>query len=139
MSVLVNAPEELRTAFTPVRTDRLLLRAVCPGDVDAVFAIHGDPRVIGFGGLTRQLFCERQVLNMYYRFEPAAWGYGYATEMATAALALARSWMPELPVIVRTRPGNEAAQAVAQKLHLARAPNLDDHLLTYVSDWDLPR
>jgi ribosomal-protein-alanine N-acetyltransferase len=176
----VSKPEELRAAFTPVWTDRLLLRAVCLGDVDAAFAIHGDPRtyrfhpsgvarsreqsaaqvagwqrewrevgfgfwavsiaanprVIGFGGLTRQTFRERPVLNTYYRFEPAAWGRGYATEMAGTALALARRLLPELPVIVRTRPGNRAAQAVAEKLGLARAPQLEDHMLSYVSHWD---
>jgi ribosomal-protein-alanine N-acetyltransferase len=178
----VSTPEELRAAFTRVRTDRLLLRAICVGDVDAAFAIHGDPRtyrfhpsgvarsreesaaqlagwqrewrevgfgfwavsvaddprVIGFGGLTRQTFRERPVLNAYYRFDPSAWRHGYATEMASAALALARRLLPELPVMVRTRPGNRAAQAVAEKLGLARAPQLDDHMLSYVSYWDRP-
>jgi RimJ/RimL family protein N-acetyltransferase len=175
------APPELRAAFTPVHTDRLLLRAVSDGDVDASFAIHGDPatyrfhpggvtrtraqaaaqlagwqrewrelgfgfwavslaaedRVIGFGGLTRRVFRERPVLNTYYRFAPSAWGHGYATEMARTALELARRLLPELPVIVRTRPGNLAAQAVAEKLGLRRAPDLEDHMWTYVSRWEV--
>jgi [ribosomal protein S5]-alanine N-acetyltransferase len=175
----VPTPEELRVAFTPVQTGRLLLRAVSESDVEAVFAIHGDPetyrfhpsgvarsrkesatqlagwqrewlevgfgfwavrvtsdpRVIGFGGLTKRVFQERPVLNTYYRFEPAAWGHGYATEMASAALMLAGRLMPELPVIVRTRPENKAAQAVARNLGLTRAPQLDDHMLTFVSQW----
>lgn len=176
----VTTPDELRGAFTPVRTDRLLLRAVGPQDVDAVFAIHGnpetyrfhpggvirsreesaaqlagwrrewhevgfgfwavavatDPRVVGFGGLTRRTFHDRPVLNTYYRFDPSAWGRGYATEMATAAAALAWELLRDLPMIVRTRPGNLAAQAIAKKLGLVRAVDLDDHLLTYVSHWD---
>ena len=176
----MRTPDELRAAFTPVRTARLLLRAVSPGDVDAVFAIHGnretyrfhpdgvarsreesaaqlagwqrewrevgfgfwaitvatDPRVVGFGGLTRRTFRERSVLNTYYRFDPSAWGHGYATEMAAAAAALARELLPDFPMIVRTRAGNLAAQAVAQKLGLVRAVELDDHLLTYVSRWN---
>jgi RimJ/RimL family protein N-acetyltransferase len=175
-------PEELRAAFTPVRTGRLLLRAVCADDVDAAFAIHGnpltyrshpsgvarsreesaaqvagwerewqdvgfgfwavsvagDPRVIGFGGLTKRAFRERLVLNTYYRFDPCAWGHGYATEMASAALGLAGRLLPEFPVIIRTRPQNRAAQAVAEKLGLVHAPDLDDHMLTYVSRWTRP-
>lgn len=130
----VVTPGQLRAAFTPVHTSRLLLRAVAENHVDALFAIHGDPAtyrfhpggvtrsraqaaarvagwqrewtdlgfgvwavsraaeepVIGFGGLTRQVFRRRPVLNTYYRFDPSAWGRGYATEMAGAALGLAQ-------------------------------------------------
>ena len=176
----VVTPLQLRAAFTPVHTDRLVLRAVSDSDVDASFAIHGDPatyrfhpggvsrsraqaaaqladwqrewtelgfgfwavslaaseQVIGFGGLTRRIFRERPVLNIYYRFAPSAWGHGYATEMADAALGLTRRLLPDMPVIVRTRPANVAARAVAEKVGLTRAPELDDHMLTYVSEWD---
>lgn len=97
-----------------------------------------DPQVVGFGGVTMRTFRKRPVLNTYYRFDPSAWGKGYATEMAGAALALAKRLLPELPVIVRTRPGNRAARSVAENLGLARAPDLDDHLLTYVSQWNIP-
>jgi RimJ/RimL family protein N-acetyltransferase len=177
----VVTPLQLRAAFTPVHTNRLLLRAVSDSDVDAWFAIHGDPatyrfhpsgvtrsraeaaaqladsqrewtelgfgfwavnraaeeRVIGFGGLTRRMFRERPVLNTYYRFAPSAWGHGYATEMAGAALGLAQRLLPDMPVIVRTRPANVAARAVAEKLGLTRSPALEDHMLTYVSQWDV--
>jgi [ribosomal protein S5]-alanine N-acetyltransferase len=176
----VTTPLQLRAAFTPVYTDRLLLRAVSESDVDASFVIHGDPatyrfhpsgvtrsreqsaaqlvgwqrewmepgfgfwavsltdeeRVIGFGGLTRRPFRERPVLNTYYRFAPSAWGHGYATEMVGAALGLAKRLLAELPVIVRTRSANLAARSVAEKVGLQRAPELDDHMLTYVSHWD---
>lgn len=176
----VNSTDDLRAAFTPVQTDRLLLRAPSQRDVDAAFAIHGnpetyrfhpsgltrsreesaaqlekwlrewrevgfgfwavsvesDPRVIGFGGLAKRTFQKRPVLNTYYRFEPSAWGRGFATEMVSAAMGLARRLLPELPVIVRTRPGNRPAQAVAEKAGLVRAPHLDDHMLTYVSQWN---
>lgn len=175
----MTTPPELRAAFARVETERLLLAAVTPDDVDACFAIHGnpetyrfhpdgvthsrersvaqvegwvhewqelglgfwavrlrsDPHVIGFGGLSMRAFHDRQVLNTYYRFEPAAWGNGYATEMATAAAELAHRFLPDIPVIVRTRPGNAAAEAVATKIGLVHAPSLDDHLLTYVSHW----
>lgn len=89
--------------------------------------------------MTRRTFRKRSVLNTYYRLDPSAWGHGYATEMAAAAAALARKLLPELPMIVRTRPGNRAAQAVAGKVGLVRAVELDDHLLTFVSHWNGPR
>lgn len=101
-------------------------------------SVAPDPRVVGFGGVTRRVFRDRPVLNTYYRFDPSAWGHGYATEMAAAAAGLARRLLPELPMVVRTRPGNRAAQAVAEKLGLARAVDLDDHLLTYVGRWNVP-
>jgi [ribosomal protein S5]-alanine N-acetyltransferase len=176
----VRTVEELRSALTPVHTERLLVRAVLAEDANASFAIHGDPetyrfhpsgvarsleetvaqltawidewrevgvgfwavsvrgdpRVIGFGGLTKRTFRGRAVLNAYYRFTPSAWGHGYATEMARAAHGLAQTFLPELPVVVRTRPENRAARAVAEKLGMVRAPELDDHMLTYVSGWD---
>jgi RimJ/RimL family protein N-acetyltransferase len=83
------------------------------------------------------VFRKRPVLNTYYRFAPSAWGHGYATEMAGAALGLAQRLLPDMPVIVRTRPANVAARAVAEKLGLMRAPELDDHMLTYVSHWEV--
>lgn len=98
-------------------------------------SVADDPRVIGFGGLTNRTFRQRPVLNAYYRFDPSAWGNGYATEMTSAAAGLARNLMPDLPIIVRTREANHAARRVAEKLGLVRAPDLDDHLVTYVSHW----
>ena len=44
----VMTPDQLRAAFTPVQTERLLLRAVNTADVDAVFAIHGNPETYRF-------------------------------------------------------------------------------------------
>jgi ribosomal-protein-alanine N-acetyltransferase len=174
----VPTPDQLRSEFTPVQTERLVLRAVEPNDAEAVFSVHGntetyrfhpdgvtrslkesmeqlagwcrewqeigfgfwavtvapDQRVVGFGGLTKRAFHGRPVLNTYYRFDPSAWGHGYATEMASTASSLARSLLPELPMIVRTRPENRAARAVAVKLGLSRRPEFDDHLITYVGD-----
>ena len=98
-----------------------------------------DARVIEFGGLTLRTFRERAVLNTYYRFAPSAWGQGYATEMGRAAVALAGTLLPELPVIVGVRPGNRVAQAVAEKLGLVHTPDLDDHMLTYAVRWNRTR
>jgi len=40
--------DQLRAAFSPLRTERLLLRAVSEEDLDAVFAIHGNPETYRF-------------------------------------------------------------------------------------------
>src|SRR5215471_18777903 len=44
-------------------------------------------RVIGFGGITQRDFAGEELANLWYRFAPPAWGRGYATEFAVAALA----------------------------------------------------
>jgi hypothetical protein len=58
----VVTPLQLRAAFTPVHTNRLLLRAVSGSDVDVWFAIHGDPATYRFhpNGVTRSRAHTRQ-------------------------------------------------------------------------------
>jgi RimJ/RimL family protein N-acetyltransferase len=83
-------------------------------------------RVIGFGGLMRLRQRDgAEVLNLSYRFEPDAWGRGYATEVARAAVALAETLGADLPVIARTRQANEPAKRVALRAGLERRADLD--------------
>jgi len=84
------------------------------------------PEVIGFGGVQRIIWREREALNLYYRFSPRAWGHGYATEMARVAVTLARAHLPQWPVIARVRPANVPSQRVAERVGLLRRPDLDD-------------
>lgn len=72
--------------------------------------------VVGVGGLQHMTEDEESVLNLYYRFRPDAWGHGYATEMARAALTWADEHVPDVPVSVVTRPENTPSLAVAKKL-----------------------
>lgn len=81
--------------------------------------------VVGFGGVRRIIWRDRDVLNLYYRLAPAVWGHGYATELARAAVDLARTSLPHLPVVARTRSANLPSIRTAERAGLLRRPDLD--------------
>jgi RimJ/RimL family protein N-acetyltransferase len=91
--------------------------------------------VIGFGGIEHRVWRERDVLNLYYRFTPSAWGQGYATEVAQTAVALAQQYLPQLPIVARTRAGNIASIRTAERAGLLRRPDLDTEHLVYALGW----
>ncbi len=71
--------------------------------------------VIGAGGLRRLDLGGRAVLNLYYRFDPAVWGRGYATELARFSIGLAEKDLPGVPVVARIHPDNQPSLAVAAR------------------------
>lgn len=94
----------------------------------------------GFCGLKVMRFREREILNLLYRFDPAVWGQGVATEAATAVVAWAGKHQPHRPVIARVRPANTESARVAARAGLTRAehldgPGYDGHDLIFVSEW----
>ena len=54
--------------------------------------------------------------NLGYRFSPEAWGRGFATEAAAAALDAARRAQPEVPVTARVLATNSASVRVLERL-----------------------
>ncbi|MER6990571.1 GNAT family N-acetyltransferase [Saccharopolyspora hirsuta] len=76
--------------------------------------------VIGFGGVQHKDEDDDPVLNLFYRFFPTAWGNGYATEMARAAISWARQHRPDRPVVITTDVGNSPSIRIAEKLGFAR-------------------
>ncbi|MGI8563964.1 MAG: GNAT family N-acetyltransferase [Candidatus Dormibacter sp.] len=94
-----------------------------------------EPAVIGFGGIGRMTWREREILNVYYRFSPSVWGNGYACEVLRAAIKLWQRWLPDLPLVVRTRPANVAARRVAEKSGLERRTDLDCEHVIYALGW----
>lgn len=92
--------------------------------------------IIGFGGVKHFICHNHDVLNLYYRFTPAAWGQGYATQLAKTALALARAHLPQWPVVARIRPQNTASIRIAEHIGLLRRPDLDtEQHLVFTFGW----
>ncbi|MEV0620859.1 GNAT family N-acetyltransferase [Nonomuraea sp. NPDC050404] len=72
----------------------------------------GERYVLGFGGLRPALVEDEEVLNLYYRFRPSAWGHGYAVELARAALRMGKGRGTVVAVI---RDVNVPSHRVAER------------------------
>ena len=81
--------------------------------------------VLGFCGVKPMRLADAPVLNLFYRFDPAAWGRGLATEAVIAVAGWVSRVRPEQRLIARIRPDNTASARVAAKAGLVRAPELD--------------
>ncbi|HEY6541304.1 MAG TPA: GNAT family N-acetyltransferase [Ktedonobacteraceae bacterium] len=92
--------------------------------------------IIGFGGVEHQVWRERDVLNLYYRFTSGVWRHGYATELAQTAVTLARKYLPPWPIIARTRAGNIASMRTAERSGLVRRPDLDTEHIVFALGWE---
>ncbi|MCP3103394.1 GNAT family N-acetyltransferase [Myxococcus sp. K15C18031901] len=74
--------------------------------------------VVGVGGVRHKEIEGERVLNLAYRFSPRAWGQGYATEVARAALDLSARYVPDVPLVAIISPVNGPSLRVAQRLGL---------------------
>lgn len=86
----------------------------------------GSATVVGYCGLKSMHAQGQPVLNLIYRFMPAVWGRGYATEAAQAVVSWAGTAQPEATILARVRPDNEASRRVALKAGLRPDPALDE-------------
>ncbi|MCC9196916.1 GNAT family N-acetyltransferase [Arthrobacter sp. zg-Y820] len=81
--------------------------------------------VIGFTGLHLGRVDGREILNLYYRYDPAVWGRGYATEGAAEAVRRGLVHFPDVPVLARTNDLNRPSQHTALAAGLLRRADLD--------------
>jgi len=86
---------------------------------------HEDDDSLGFCGLKVMPLDGRPALNLFYRFDPACWGQGVASEAAGAVVWWATIAQPHYPLIARVRPENTASHHVAVNAGLERAEHLD--------------
>jgi RimJ/RimL family protein N-acetyltransferase len=61
-----------------------------------------------------------EVVELAYSFARSAWGHGYATEAARAAIRYAFDELGWSRIVARSRPGNLASLRVMQKLGFRR-------------------
>ncbi|KAA2259462.1 GNAT family N-acetyltransferase [Solihabitans fulvus] len=90
--------------------------------------LPGTGEVIGFGGVRLSVSEDdgTEQLNLYYRFRPAAWGNGYAPEMAAAAIEWADRCVPGRPITIIANVENTPSNRVAEKLGFVVVGKLDD-------------
>lgn len=83
-------------------------------------------QLLGFGGIMAKPIEGQTGLNLYFRFRPQAWGQGYASEMALAALALAFEQLYAPAVLAVVRPANMPSRKTLERIGLRLKGSLAD-------------
>jgi len=82
--------------------------------------------VIGFGGLGRRDFGGTERANLGFRLATSAWGRGYATELARAALEAGWSLLVLEEIWATARENHAASLAVLAKIGMATVDRVAD-------------
>lgn len=106
----------------PTRAERTaVLRRQLAGDwppVGGVFAVEwrDEPGFLGWCGLFP--LEDSGLIEIGYRYVPATWGHGVATEAAACVLEYGFEVLRIDPIVAVTHPANKASQSVLAKIGL---------------------
>lgn len=92
----------------------------------AVATLADPARVIGFGGLALRPYGAVERVNLGYRFDPQAFGLGYATELAAAARDAGFMQMGFDDIFGLVRPAHAVSIRVLEKIGMHLVDVLDD-------------
>jgi [ribosomal protein S5]-alanine N-acetyltransferase len=93
----------------------------------AVSEVCNPEFVIGFSGVRHAWMVDADSFNLYFRFAPTAWGKGYSSEAARAALNVAFSDANTRHVCAMTRPTNAPSIKTLQSVGLTLKREVSDH------------
>lgn len=110
------AREHIEKSVTSFREQGLGMWAIRVGDAPGSAGLPAGS-FIGTGGM--QYLKEGGIWNLGYRLSPEAWGQGFASELAFAALEAAADVAPQIPVTARALTDNGASVAVLEKVGLS--------------------
>lgn len=92
----------------------------------AISTAEAPGQLIGFGGVSLYRYLDVERENLGYRFAEAAWGKGYATELAEFALRFAAEELGLPEIFALVRPAHTASIRVLEKAGMERIGTLDD-------------
>ncbi|MEV7000923.1 GNAT family N-acetyltransferase [Streptomyces sp. NPDC093982] len=105
-----------------------------PGRRPGLFVIDLDGAMIGMITLDRRdaerpghVLPEAEEAELGYLFLPEAWGFGYAAEACSAALAWFAGVLPGEPVVLCTRTANDRAMRLAAKLGFTEVERFEEY------------
>ena len=126
-AVMEHFPATLTRRESDALLDRIGARWASDGhDLWAVERL-GDGAFLGFTGLARLAWLPADRPEIGWRFVRSAWGHGYATEAARAALRFGFEALGVPEIVSVTTVGNERSRAVMERIGMTRDP-ADDFL-----------
>jgi RimJ/RimL family protein N-acetyltransferase len=128
--VMEHFPNRLTTLESDALIDRMIERWM--GDGFGLWAVErqGDGRFLGFTGFAAPTFEAHftPAVEIGWRFAVEAWGHGYATEAARAALRFGFEDLDLAEIVSFTVPANVRSRAVMERIGMTRDPADDfDH------------
>jgi ribosomal-protein-alanine N-acetyltransferase len=130
--VMEHFPSRLDRAESDALADRIAASLARDGFGLWAVARRDDDRFLGFTGLVEVPFATpfTPAVEVGWRFAVDAWGHGYATEAARAAVGYAFEELELDELVSMTTPSNVRSQRVMERLGMTRDP---------VDDFDHPR